>query len=307
MTHAAPTPPCDAERPVAAPVAALEAALKATRPVPADAPLRVGVDLGTASIVLAVLDADGEPVACAMEPARVVRDGLVVDYMGATRIVRALAQDLEARLGRPLTHAAMAVPPGTGVRESATHRHVIESADMEVVACLDEPTAANAVLGLRDGVIVDIGGGTTGLAVLQGGNVVYVADEATGGHHLSLVLAGHYDIPLEEAEARKKRPENHKEFLSLVRPVIQKFGSIISRHLHGRHVDAVYLVGGTACLAGLGEVLAQETGFTVRIPGNPLLVTPLGIALSCPAQTAPSQPAARGSGRPVHTVHTGGR
>ena len=36
-------------------------------------------------------------------------------------------------------------------------------------AVLDEPSAANAVYEIEDGVVVDIGGGTTGLAVLKGG------------------------------------------------------------------------------------------------------------------------------------------
>ena len=43
---------------------------------------------------------------------------------------------------------------------------------------------------------VDIGGGTTGLAILKGGEVVQVEDEPTGGTHLSLVLAGNYHVPL---------------------------------------------------------------------------------------------------------------
>ena len=41
-------------------------------------PLFVGVDLGTAYIVVVVVDAEGRPVGCALEFAQVVRDGLVV-------------------------------------------------------------------------------------------------------------------------------------------------------------------------------------------------------------------------------------
>ena len=104
--------------------------------------LFVGVDLGTAYIVVVVVNAEREPVACALEFAQVVRDGLVVDYTGATRIVRKLVQQLEERLGRELTVAAIAVPPGTGERECATHRHVVEGAGLTVTSVLDEPTAA---------------------------------------------------------------------------------------------------------------------------------------------------------------------
>ena len=45
-------------------------------------PLFVGVDLGTAYIVVVVVDAGGRPMGCALEFAQVVRDGLVVDYIG---------------------------------------------------------------------------------------------------------------------------------------------------------------------------------------------------------------------------------
>lgn len=262
-------------------IRALESCIGTTRPVGKDEFLHVGVDLGTAYIVVVVLNAAKEPVACALEFAQVVRDGLVVDYIGATCIVRRLAGQLEERLGRRLTHAAIAVPPGTGVKDSATHRHVVEGAGLEVTAILDEPTAANAVLGLDNGVIVDIGGGTTGLSVLEEGRVAYVADEATGGTHLTLVLAGNYGLPFEEAEELKKDPARQDEILSVVRPVLQKMGTIVRRHVEGRNVRSVHLVGGTCCLRGMEDVIATETGLPVYKPANPLLVTPLGIALNC--------------------------
>ena len=263
------------------------AALEATRAKPCKVsptePLAVGLDLGTAYIVLAVVDSRQRPVACAVQSAQVVRDGLVVDYAGGLRMVRALREQLEDSLGRKLGKTAIAVPPGTGERDCATHRHVAEGAGLEVTALLDEPTAANNVLGVRDGAIVDIGGGTTGIAVLRGGQVTYVADEPTGGTHLSLVLAGNYDVDFEAAEALKKDPARQKEILPVVRPVIEKMGAIIQRHVAGRGVQTLYLVGGTCCLPGMETVIARYTGLTARKPANPLLVTPLGIALGCGA------------------------
>jgi ethanolamine utilization protein EutJ len=260
-------------------IAALERCVNVTEPVGAQEQLRVGVDLGTASIVLVVLNAAGQSVACAMEYAQVVKDGLVVDYVGATRIVRRLVEQLEARLGRQLRSAAIAVPPGTGAKDCATHSHVVQGAGLEVTAVVDEPTAANAVLGVVSGVIVDIGGGTTGLSILENGRVVYVADEPTGGTHLTLVLAGNYHISFEEAEALKKQADRQDETLAVVRPVIQKMGTIVATHIKGRDVESVYLVGGTCCLKGMETVIAQVTGKPVYKPRNPCLVTPLGIAL----------------------------
>ncbi|WP_432738143.1 ethanolamine utilization protein EutJ [Maridesulfovibrio sp. FT414] len=262
-------------------ISALEACIENTVPVSADEQLFVGVDLGTAYIVVVVLNSRKEPVACAMEFARVIKDGLVVDYMGATRITRKLVGELEERLGRKLTHAAIAVPPGTGKKDCTTHQYVVEGAGLEVTNILDEPTAANAVLGLENGVIVDIGGGTTGLSVLENGKVTYVADEATGGTHVTLVLSGSYKIGFEEAEALKKEKDRQNEILPVVRPVIQKMGTIVRNHISGRDVSAVYLVGGTCCLKDMEKVVEKEVGRPVYKPANPFLVTPLGIALNC--------------------------
>lgn len=68
--------------------------------------------------------------------------------------------------------------PGT---ESSvrTHQYVAESAGFEVTNILDEPTAANAIYQISDGVVVDIGGGTTGLAIFHDGKVVQIEDEPT--------------------------------------------------------------------------------------------------------------------------------
>ena len=263
----------------------LEDCILNTKSVDKDEKLFVGVDLGTAYIVVVVLNSQKKPVACAMEFAQVVRDGLVVDYTGATIIVQRLVKQLEERLGVNLTQAAIAVPPGTGVRECGTHRYVVEAAGLTVINVLDEPTAANAVLNIKDGVIVDIGGGTTGLAILKNSVVSYVADEATGGTHISLVLAGNYGISFEDAEELKKKADRQKEILPVVLPVLEKMGTIVAKHIKDHKVSAVYLVGGTCCLEGMEKVIAKETGKSVYKPSNPLLVTPLGIALNCIEKT----------------------
>lgn len=243
--------------------------------------LLVGVDLGTAYIVLVVLDKDKRPIACEMEFAQVVRDGLVVDFVGATRIVKRLKERIEDKLGVELLRAAIAVPPGTGERDCGTHRYVVEGAGMEVNSILDEPTAANSVLNIKNGAVVDIGGGTTGLSIFDDGRVVYTADEPTGGTHLSLVIAGNYKVRFEEAENIKKDSRRQREVLSIVTPVVQKMASIIKSHIRGYNVDSIYLVGGTCCLEGIEGIIQKETGIYTQKPVNPLLVTPIGIAMNC--------------------------
>ena len=52
--------------------------------------VHVGVDLGTAYTVLIVLNEKYQPIAGAYQFAQVVRDGLVVDFTGATDLLRKL-------------------------------------------------------------------------------------------------------------------------------------------------------------------------------------------------------------------------
>ncbi|MHB8170107.1 MAG: ethanolamine utilization protein EutJ [Thermincolia bacterium] len=248
-------------------------------PVEKGKKLYTGVDLGTAYIVLAVVDEDGLPVAGAMGFAQVVKDGLVVDYLGAVDIVRSLKADLEQRLGTELEAAGVAFPPGTSTGDQRAICHVAEAAGFSVSSILDEPTAANNVLGIKNGAVVDIGGGTTGIAILKDGQVVYVADEPTGGTHFNLVLSGAFKIPFEEAEDLKMNAARQKELFPIVKPVMQKVASIIGRHIQGHDVQGIYLAGGTCCFQGIEEVIREETGVPTWKPSNPFLVTPLGIAL----------------------------
>jgi ethanolamine utilization protein EutJ len=252
-------------------------------PVAAGGKIRIGVDLGTAYLVLAVLDEDGVPLAGEWQFAQVVRDGLVVDYAGATDLLRGMKERVERRLGRELTHAASGYPPGVPIAEARAKAHVVEAAGMTSTGMIDEPTAANNVLKLRDGAIVDVGGGTTGIAVVKEGKVVYTADEATGGTHFSLVIAGALNMTFEEAEALKVKRSEQQRLLPLVRPVMEKIGSIIGRHVRGRGVESITMVGGTSAFLGMADVIHGYTGIQTTIPGNPVFVTPLGMAMHCPA------------------------
>ena len=242
--------------------------------------LRVGVDLGTAYTVLVVLDEAGNTIAGEYQFAQVVRDGLVVDYWGAVNLLRSLKERTEERIGRQLTRAASGFPPGVPRAEVRATANVIEAAGMLCPNLVEEPSAANQVLGIHNGVIVDVGGGTTGVAIIEDGQVVYTADEATGGTHFSLVIAGAIGLSFEQAEELKKDSREQARLFPLVRPVMEKVGTIIERHLHGARPESITLVGGTALFPGMAGVIEEVTGILTRVPDRPMFITPLGIALA---------------------------
>lgn len=243
--------------------------------------LRVGVDLGTANVVLTVIDSQGEPVAGALKKASVVRDGLVVDYLGAIKIVKELKAQIEEQLQTPLTKAAAAYPPGTAKNDARAIANVVQGADLIVTDMIDEPTAAARFLDIENGAVVDVGGGTTGVSVLEKGQVIYTADEPTGGVHMDLVLAGRYGIEMSLARNLKENPEKWSEIFPVIMPVCEKMAEIVRGHINNFQVNTVYLVGGTSILPGLKEVFIKQLNCEVIKPYNPLLTTPLGIAYFC--------------------------
>lgn len=247
-------------------------------PTPTSA-LHVGVDLGTAYTVLVVLDEQGMPIAGEYQFTQVVRDGLVVDYVSAVDILQTMKKNVEARLGRRITHAASGYPPGVPPPERQATANVVEAAGMVCRELIPEPTAANNLLGISDGVIVDIGGGTTGIAIIQKGHVVYTADEATGGTHMTLVIAGGTNLSFEEAETLKTNPAQQSRLFPIVRPVMEKMGAIIAKHISRYQAESIVLVGGTCLFPGIASVIQEVTGLPTQVAAHPLFITPVGIAM----------------------------
>lgn len=243
--------------------------------------LRTGVDLGTANIVLAVVDEHNRPVAGATYPSTVVRDGIVVDYIGALNAVTRLKEELEAKLGTTLEAGACAIPPGIIEGNVRVIGNVVEGAGFRLTNVIDEPTAAATVLGITDGAVVDVGGGTTGISILKEGKVIFTDDEPTGGTHMTLVLAGFHGWSVQEAELAKRDPAQESRVYPVVKPVVEKMASIVGRYLKDHPVDQIYVVGGACCFTQFEQTFEKCLGLPIIKPAAPLLVTPLGIAVNC--------------------------
>jgi ethanolamine utilization protein EutJ len=244
--------------------------------------LFAGVDLGTYKAITIIIDETGKPRAARMRRAEVVRSGLIVDYAGAQHIVREMMGEMREASRIPIEKGATSYPPQTEYANIHATRYILEGAGLEVLNVVDEPSAANQILKLENGAIVDVGGGTTGIAVIKGGKIVFSDDEATGGVHLSLVVAGNYKISYEEAEKLKTDPQKNQAILPIVRPVIEKIASIVETCLQRYdNLSSVCLVGGTCELEGFTEIVQNVLQVKTFRPEFPQLTTPLGIALSC--------------------------
>lgn len=265
------------------PLALLQAAAERAGRPPEVTPageLRVGVDLGTASCVLVVLDAEDRPVWVDSHPSGALRDGVVVDFARATDTVRRLKARAEEALTTELRTAATAYPPCIDVKDARACTYVCEAGGFDDVVLVDEVSAAQRTLEVTDGVVVDVGGGSTGVGVFRGGRLEALDDRAGGGHHLDLMLAGALGLTIEDAEVHKR--ERPGESLPFLVPGLQR----IAESVRGMTADAadlpLHLAGGALMLPGAGDVLAKYLERPVMTYPHALLITPLGIARSAP-------------------------
>ena len=153
--------------------------------------VHVGVDLGTAYTVLIVLDEQYLPIAGEYQFAQVTRDGLVVDFVGAVDLLQAMKSRVEKRLGFELTSGASGYPPGVPQPEVRATANVLYGAGLDCTGLIDEPTAANNVLQIQDGAIVDVGGGTTDIAVISLGGIVADGSIRIGGQAMDRAIVVH--------------------------------------------------------------------------------------------------------------------
>ncbi|MCM3847115.1 ethanolamine utilization protein EutJ [Pseudonocardia alni] len=249
----------------------------------AAASLRAGVDLGTASCVLVVLavapDGTEHPVWIDASPSGALADGVVVDFARATATVRRLRERAEAGLGVGLgagVPVATAHPPCIPAADAKACSYVCETAGFDRVALVDEVAAAQRTLGIRDGVVVDVGGGSTGVGVYRDGALVALDDRAGGGHHLDLMLAGGLGIAVEEAEPYKRAHPD--EAFPLLVPGLQRIAENVRALTVGAEDLPLHLAGGALMIAGAQRVLATYLERTVVTHPHALLITPIGIA-----------------------------
>lgn len=241
--------------------------------------IRLGIDLGTGNIVLAAVDGANQPIGGAWVRSTVVRDGVVVDWLGAVKAVTALRDELSARLSVDFTEAAVAIPPGIDEGTCKVFTNVLEACGLECSEVVDEPVAAATALGVEDGVVIDVGHGTTGVSILRAATVLKSVDQATGGHHMTLVISGAMGIDYEAAESLKKDPKKSDLVIGLIRPTLEKMATIAAEATVGYEDLPVYLVGGSSSHPMARSVFESVLGRPVTRPNEPLFPTPLGTAM----------------------------
>src|SRR5882757_1969773 len=287
----------------------------------------IGVDLGTANTlvyvrgrgivlnepsVVAVNTMTGAVVAVGTEakamigrtPSHVVavrplKDGVIADFEITERMLRYFIQKVHKRRYFAKPRVVVCVPSGiTGVERRA----VIEAATQagaRAVHIVQEPMAAAIGAGLPVGeptgsMVVDIGGGTTEVAVISLGGIVCAQSVRVAGDELDDAIIAHIkkehsmllgertaeEIKIGLGSALPLEEEIHAEIRGrdlvsgLPRTIVVSTTDI--RQAIDEPVSGIVLTGGGALLRRLDDRLCCETGMPVVVAPSPLDCVALG-------------------------------
>lgn len=177
----------------------------------------IAIDLGTANTLIysrgegivlnepsiVALNSQNEPVATGHEArlmhekthknirtVRPLRDGVIADFEVAEQMIRGMIDKVKMKWYSSTRQMVVCVPSGITEVERRAVRDSAEHAGAKEVHLVDEPMAAAIGIGLNvhepiGNMIVDVGGGTTEIAVIALSGIVYAQSVRLGGDELN--------------------------------------------------------------------------------------------------------------------------
>jgi rod shape-determining protein MreB len=124
-----------------------------------------------------------------IEAIRPLRDGVIADFEVAEEMIKHFIRKVHNRRGFASPRVIICVPSGSTAVERRAIQESAESAGARRVFLIEEPMAAAIGAGLpvtepTGSMVVDIGGGTTEVAVLSLGGIVYARSIRVGGNKM---------------------------------------------------------------------------------------------------------------------------
>ena len=121
-----------------------------------------------------------------IEAIRPLRDGVIADFEIAEEMIKHFIRKVHNRRGFSAPQVIICVPSGSTAVERRAIQESADSAGARRVFLIEEPMAAAIGAGLpvtepTGSMVVDIGGGTTEVAVLSLGGIVYSRSVRVGG------------------------------------------------------------------------------------------------------------------------------
>ena len=131
-----------------------------------------------------------------IEAIRPLRDGVIADFEVAEEMIKHFIRKVHNRRSFASPRVIVCVPSGSTAVERRAIQESAESAGARRVFLIEEPMAAAIGAGLpvtepTGSMVVDIGGGTTEVAVLSLGGIVYARSVRVGGDKMDEAIIGY--------------------------------------------------------------------------------------------------------------------
>ncbi|MCH8111945.1 MAG: rod shape-determining protein [Proteobacteria bacterium] len=151
-----------------------------------------------------------------IEAIRPLRDGVIADFDIAEEMIKHFINKVHNRRSFASPQVIIAVPSGSTAVERRAIQESAESAGARRVFLIEEPMAAAIGAGLpvtepTGSMVVDIGGGTTEVAVLSLGGIVYARSVRVGGDKMDEAIIGYirrnHNLLVGESSAERIKTE----------------------------------------------------------------------------------------------------
>ena len=151
-----------------------------------------------------------------IEAIRPLRDGVIADFEVAEEMIKHFIRKVHNRRSFASPQVIICVPSGSTAVERRAIQESAEAAGARKVFLIEEPMAAAIGAGLpvtepTGSMVVDVGGGTTEVAVLSLGGIVYSSSVRVGGDKMdeSIIsyIRRHHNLLVGEASAERIKRE----------------------------------------------------------------------------------------------------
>ncbi len=151
-----------------------------------------------------------------IEAIRPLRDGVIADFDIAEEMIKHFINKVHNRRSFASPQVIIAVPSGSTAVERRAIQESAESAGARRVFLIEEPMAAAIGAGLpvtepTGSMVVDIDGGTTEVAVLSLGGIVYARSVRVGGDKMDEAIIGYirrnHNLLVGESSAERIKTE----------------------------------------------------------------------------------------------------
>ena len=208
---------------------------------------------------------------------RPMKDGVIADFEITEDMLRYFIKKVHNRKVFVRPRMVIAIPSGITEVEKRAVKDSAEHAGAREVYLVEEPISAAIGVGLpiqepSGNMIIDIGGGTTEIAVISLAGIVFSRSIRIGGDELD--EAGlPKTITVSSEEIREAIAGPISAVLEATRMTLERTPPELSADLIER---GIIIAGGGALLRGFDKLISEETGLPVHVAEDPMTAVAIG-------------------------------